>query len=327
LVRLKPRISIKPAEPERAGEAVSVPGLPSVLPPVGPVPVGSPEKTGEKVKIDLGPLIKPSASGSSAGAVSPATPMAGEKTEVVFKFKLKPASGGDLPESPALASLAGVKPPEVTSVRPAMASPAIPGVPIAKVAPAVVPTAQANEVSATPQPGRHTSLTVLVGLLVISGVCFFGFFVRAPKPVAVVHPPSAGMRPPPPAVRPVVPSASSAVAVSDSSENATPGAPAVPPTETPGALSPASSSAPAAIQPPLPPPPPEPSPQFRAFVEHLKINGVRTGPPARLFVDGVACRPGDVLDRDMGVVFDGVDAATSEVLFKDATGAVVRRRY
>jgi hypothetical protein len=29
----------------------------------------------------------------------------------------------------------------------------------------------------------------------------------------------------------------------------------------------------------------------------------------------------------LGVVFDSVDAATSQIIFKDATGAVVRRRF
>jgi 3-oxoacyl-ACP reductase-like protein len=119
-------------------------------------------------------------------------------------------------------------------------------------------------------------------------------------------------------------------AVGQSPEHATTGAPVASSAETPGALAPASPSAPAAVNPlppPLPPPQPEPTLQFRAFVDHLKINGVRTGPPPRLFVEGISCRPGDVLDHDLGVIFDGLDSTSNEIIFKDATGAVVRRRF
>jgi hypothetical protein len=62
-------------------------------------------------------------------------------------------------------------------------------------------------------------------------------------------------------------------------------------------------------------------------VDHLKIGGVRSGPPPRLFVDGVSYRPGEALDRGLGVVFVGVDANTNEIIFKDTTGAEARRRF
>jgi hypothetical protein len=70
-----------------------------------------------------------------------------------------------------------------------------------------------------------------------------------------------------------------------------------------------------------------PSQQFRAFVDKLKIVGFRVGPPARLFVEGVTLRSGDVMDSGLGVVFVGVDTATSELIFKDPTGALVRRHF
>jgi hypothetical protein len=313
-VRLKPRFSIKPSEPERAGETISVPGLPSVLSPIGSAAVGPPETTAEKVKIDLGPRIRPSEAGSPAGAVSAATSLGGEKTEMAFKFKLRPASGGALPESPALPGLADVKPSEVTIIRPAAASPVLPGIPVGKT----IPTLVSTEVSTPQKPNRRASLAVLAGLLVVCGACYLWFFGRARKPVTVAHPPVVEAAP---HASPGA-AADHPVAVSESSGNATTGAPAVSSGETPGALTPVSPSAPTAVH-----PPPEPTPQFRAFVDHLKINGVRAGPPARLFVDGIACRPGDVLDHDLGVVFDSVDAATSQIIFKDATGAVVRRRF
>jgi hypothetical protein len=67
--------------------------------------------------------------------------------------------------------------------------------------------------------------------------------------------------------------------------------------------------------------------RFRAFVDRLKIGGIRVGPPLRLFVDGVTLRQGDFIDGDLGVVFVGIDPATSELIFKDQTGAEVRRHF
>ena len=353
LVRLKPRISIKPSEPERTGETIPDLGLPSVLPPIGSGALGLPGMTEEKVKIDLAPLIRPPEAGSPAGAVSPAMPLGGEKTEAAIKFKLKPASAG-VPESTALPGLAEVKRTEVTMIRPATANPAIAEVMGSGTIPTLASTLKTTEVSTPQKPGRRASLVVLVGLLVVCCACYLWFFGRAPKRAAVAHPPTVEAKPLPPAsgvaavahpptveakplppsggvAAPPAPAAVAAVAaehpaaVSESSANATTGAPNVPQTETPGALPLVSPSAPTVVHPLLTPP--EPTQQFRNFVDHLKINGVRTGPPARLFVEGATCRPGDVLDRDLGVVFDGVDATTSEILFKDATGAVVRRRF
>jgi hypothetical protein len=67
--------------------------------------------------------------------------------------------------------------------------------------------------------------------------------------------------------------------------------------------------------------------RFRAFVDRLKVGGFRVGPPPRLFVDGVTIRPGDLIDGELGVVFVGIDSATDELIFKDTTGAVVRRHF
>ncbi len=75
------------------------------------------------------------------------------------------------------------------------------------------------------------------------------------------------------------------------------------------------------------PPPVVPSLQFRAFVDKLKIVGVRVGPPPRLFVEGVTFRAGDVLDAGLEVVFVNVDTANKELIFKDSTGAIVRRHF
>ncbi len=76
-----------------------------------------------------------------------------------------------------------------------------------------------------------------------------------------------------------------------------------------------------------PPPPPAPSPRFRAMIDRLKISGFRAGPPARLFVGGVTYQPGDTIDEGLGIVFTGFDAKAGDLIFKDGTGAEIRRHF
>lgn len=82
-----------------------------------------------------------------------------------------------------------------------------------------------------------------------------------------------------------------------------------------------------AVEPVGPPTPAGPSPRFRAFVDQLKIGGFRVGPPARLFLGGITYNEGDVIDQDLGIIFAGVDPKTGEVMFKDGSGAALRRQF
>jgi hypothetical protein len=324
-IKLKPRISIKPSEPERAGESIVVPELPLVLPPIGsnaPAPLGS---AGEKVKIDLRPLTRRLDEGLPAGAIPPGRLAGGEKAEASGKFRLKPMLHGTAPKPAALPGLAEINLSEVSVIRPAAASPSPAGVPAAKPMPTLVPKPRLQEIPAPSQPKRGALLGVLIGLLVLCVAGYLRFSVRAPKPVAAANSPSLEARPRPPSAGKTVPPGQAAAAtehpaaVGESSASPAAGVTA----ETLGALVPASPPALTSAN----PPPPVPTLLFRTFVDRLKISGVRTGPPARLFVDGVAYHPGDIVDRALGLVFVGVDVATSEIIFKDATGAVVRRRF
>ncbi len=71
----------------------------------------------------------------------------------------------------------------------------------------------------------------------------------------------------------------------------------------------------------------EPSPAFRAWVENVRIGGVRKGATIRAFLNGVATSPGDTVDFPLGVVFEGLDPSGVAVLFKDKTGAEIGKRY
>lgn len=69
------------------------------------------------------------------------------------------------------------------------------------------------------------------------------------------------------------------------------------------------------------------SARFHLFVDKLKIGGIRFGPPPRLFIEGLTYKPGDVVDQRLGIIFVGLDVTRKEIVFKDGTGAMVRRRY
>jgi hypothetical protein len=69
------------------------------------------------------------------------------------------------------------------------------------------------------------------------------------------------------------------------------------------------------------------SADFRAFVATARITGVYQGTPARAFINGRLVRTGEVVDSALDITFDSVDADTKNIVFKDASGATVSRRY
>jgi hypothetical protein len=71
----------------------------------------------------------------------------------------------------------------------------------------------------------------------------------------------------------------------------------------------------------------EASQGFRTFVADAKISGVFQGTPSRAFINGRLVRAGETVDASLGVRFDSVDTATKNIVFKDANGAKVSRRY
>ncbi|HUL53223.1 MAG TPA: hypothetical protein VLT83_07435 [Opitutaceae bacterium] len=159
----------------------------------------------------------------------------------------------------------------------------------------------------------------------------------APLPVAVTKVPPPAAKPAPAApttpqgraiqkARDVVAAvAANRTAPTNEVTGSAPRSPA-PKSTAPGAT-PAPAAAPAAPGATAPAAVIAPSQSFRVFVDRLKIGGVRVGPPARLFLGGVTYKPGDVIDEGLGIVFVSVDVTTQEIVFKDGTGAVVRRRY
>ncbi|MFH1497748.1 MAG: hypothetical protein ABII82_07965 [Verrucomicrobiota bacterium] len=69
------------------------------------------------------------------------------------------------------------------------------------------------------------------------------------------------------------------------------------------------------------------SPQFIAFVEAARIGGVFQGSPSRAFINGRTVRAGDTVDERLGVVFVGLDDTRRRLIFRDATGAEIIRKF
>jgi cytoskeletal protein RodZ len=97
------------------------------------------------------------------------------------------------------------------------------------------------------------------------------------------------------------------------------------PVEPAAGASAAVSSAPVPVEPEQTAPPP--SPAFRAWVDGLRISGVRAGANPRVFIERTAYSPGDLVNPQLGITFEGYNAETRKLSFKDRTGAVVERRH
>ena len=71
----------------------------------------------------------------------------------------------------------------------------------------------------------------------------------------------------------------------------------------------------------------EPRAEFLAWVSQARISGVREGSSPKAFINSILVQKGDVIDVQLGIVFDGVDAQRNLVIFKDESGAIVAKKY
>lgn len=72
---------------------------------------------------------------------------------------------------------------------------------------------------------------------------------------------------------------------------------------------------------------PQASPAFVAWSVNIKVNGVFQGSPARAMINGRLTRTGETVEPMLGIVFDSVDAERKLLIFRDAIGAKVSRKY
>jgi hypothetical protein len=72
---------------------------------------------------------------------------------------------------------------------------------------------------------------------------------------------------------------------------------------------------------------PEPGPGFKTYVVNLKVNGVFQGENARAMLNGKMYRLGEVVDSKLGIVFLRLEPEDKRIVFEDAKGAIMSRRY
>ena len=66
---------------------------------------------------------------------------------------------------------------------------------------------------------------------------------------------------------------------------------------------------------------------FRSFVDDARIGGVFQGTPPRALINSRIIRLGQTVDTGLGIVFSRVDAEQKIIIFTDATGATVSKKY
>jgi hypothetical protein len=327
-VRLKVRVPIQPPEAALPGEST-----PLAAAPVAVEPSASEEKAEAGAKLKLKPKAVAPPSSTPPAPIPPAggeNPPDRGRRDWPRRWS-RPWSAPPLPRPPP-------PPPPRVGDRAPVGKGAVGGAaaPSSPAPPPVPEPPLLTAVEAKP-PSLRLGLVTLV-LCVVVLVVFSGVGYRTYKKLT-----AGAAKQPPPAAAPVAPvtpqgravqkarDAVAAVAANrtaptnevigsergaGSATSTSPGgvpAPAAATQATPNAAAPAAVVA--------------PSQRFRVFIDRLKIGGVRVGPPPRLFLGGVTYRPGEVIDPSLGIVFVSVDVTAQEIVFKDGTGAVVRRRY
>ncbi len=78
-----------------------------------------------------------------------------------------------------------------------------------------------------------------------------------------------------------------------------------------------------------PPSAPEASVAFKAWVENVRISGIsqRAGKPVRIEIGHTAYVTGDLVNPQLGIVFESYIPATRMLVFSDKSGAKVERQY
>ena len=84
--------------------------------------------------------------------------------------------------------------------------------------------------------------------------------------------------------------------------------------------------APAPVPVVVEPPPPPASAAFKAWVDNLRVGGVRPGANPRVMIGSSSYQVGEMVNPQLGIVFDGYSSETRKLTFKDKTGAKVERR-
>jgi hypothetical protein len=66
---------------------------------------------------------------------------------------------------------------------------------------------------------------------------------------------------------------------------------------------------------------------FREAVDALKITAVLDGEPPRLFIDNIIVKPGDVVNRTLGLSFAGMDTVERVLYFTNKENELFKKAY
>lgn len=324
LVRLKPKLTAAPAQ---AGEvnapstptrsSTDFPPAPSDFPPA--VVSDSPPETEKSVSRFS---LKPKAP-ESPKPVFPPPPRIEAASEAPFAAPVPAPVFVDPEQSVMPAPVAG---PRTLTARPFPPPPAnFPPPPAGGVRPAPPWAHSGVRVSA---PKKNIGLIVggVVVVLLMLGGGFFAYkkFTTAPasEPIAspkVVAKPAVSA----PAVQALVEQAKQQAAAPINEVLATAPTTEAKPAQAKGVEAPP-VPAPAPVEVELPPPPA--SAAFKAWVDNLRVGGIRPGANPRVFIGGNSYLVGDVINSQLGIIFDSYNADTRKLTFRDKTGAKVDRR-
>lgn len=327
-VRLKPRLSAPPIQQEAAPASAPVPASAEMpAPPATPEAIAPEAEAKPAQKFSLRPKTA-----STAPILAPADLVAAP----VPAGKSAPTPAEGLPAvlnapSPVVAATAdgqGV-PAEISAMNQAAAPFPPPGLGKFPPPPGSRPSTPAAEMDASvsnpanikrkPAAGSKKKTFILLGggaaaLLVLGAAAFFLL-----RPKDVPPPPPR----PKPAAEPVV--EKPVEPVPEPVVEAVAETPVEPVAKEPVAKEPVAPE-PVAPAPVVIVPPPVPSTVFKAWVENLKISGVRAGANPRVFIGGTSYVSGDLVNPQLGISFDHYNAETRMLVFKDKTGAKVERR-
>jgi hypothetical protein len=253
--------------------------------------------------------------------------------------------------APAEKPAAGV--PKGLDIRVAGAAPKVGGKPIVKpgsVKPGVKPGKPAVVLRKRPSlgPVAKAGIGVLVLAVTVGGFFFYRIFFPAPTPVvAIKAPPIAKVVPKVSAADLLAKVSATPGKLVDNSEAAIAARQAAQakadalangqdaPTPTPANANVASQSVMAQanlttdvkVNNALIEAAPAANTQFRTFVANASIGGVFQGTPSKAIINGRIVREGQVVESQLGIMFDRIDAAKKTIYFKDATGAEVAKAY
>ena len=165
------------------------------------------------------------------------------------------------------------------------------------------------------------AILALVGGVVGGGYYAFTILTAVPPPPELVERPKVVPAGPTPEEKAAQAEAQAAADAAAAAALATAQA------EAKAAIAAEKAAAEAAEGPPPPPVIPDPSAEFVAWVEEVKIGGVREGANPRVFINGRTINLGEMVDLALEISFDSLDAQRNLVIFKDATGAMVAKKF